>query len=117
MIDARELRIGNIVESYGTNGAPSHWVELSVKAMHIQTCDSSPELFRPIPITEEWLVKFGFRSINNVWQLFPIELMDGPNGYEFFHRALGGGKFKTITYVHQLQNLYFALTDSELTIN
>lgn len=78
--------------------------------------------FSPIPLTEEWLLKFGFRKIdayncyilngllrynvdNNKWF---IETPDGP--FESYWVEV------PLTYVHQLQNLYFALTGEELTV-
>lgn len=73
----------------------------------------------PIPLTEEWLLKFGFNkdldndlflNINSnsflVWQNNNIELLDYEN-----NKCICFCK-----YVHTLQNLYFALTSEELTI-
>lgn len=80
-----------------------------------------------IPITEEWLLKFGFEC----WLEKPNggfyvlhNVIDGTSDFEV---TLEGGEAypsidenciywgKTL-YVHQLQNLYFALTGNELTI-
>jgi hypothetical protein len=66
---------------------------------------------KPILLTEEWLLKFGYtKEGSNFWNLGHIvwEYADGvficdKNGI-------------TLKYVHQLQNLYFALTGRELTI-
>lgn len=83
----------------------------------------------PISITEEWLTKFGFIGENNPaagWNDLPsryytgrllpmrIYLVDFDNHWHFLLEGTlqGLGKFK---YVHQLQNLYFALTNEELT--
>lgn len=71
------------------------------------------DIFEPIHLTEEWLLKFGFRSNNG----YPLKLLCGyikiRNGVWFF-------KYNKLDielqYVHQLQNLYFALTGNELTI-
>jgi hypothetical protein len=75
--------------------------------------------FEPIPLTEEWLLKFGFKkdldndlflNINSnsflVWQNNNIELLDYEN-----NKCICFCK-----YVHTLQNLYFALTGEELII-
>jgi hypothetical protein len=76
------------------------------------------------PITEEWLLKFGFAPyalkgwfqkeiepslsihINSSMQLclYAGQYIDGE-----------GALIETIQYVHQLQNLYFSLTGLELT--
>lgn len=65
----------------------------------------------PIPLTEEWLIKLGFGKQNG----YPFEMLNGyikiRNGIYFF-------KYYQLeielNYVHQLQNLYFALTSKEL---
>ena len=69
--------------------------------------------YKPIQLTEEWLVKFGF-------------IKRTPTGYYFdmgrMSINLPDFEYKNIRidvklkYVHQLQNLYFALTGEELTI-
>ncbi len=69
----------------------------------------------PIPLTEEWLLKLG-----GVW------LVQEPNRYNFYNNVFVTviedsflywiTEFETcveVKYVHQLQNLYFALTDEE----
>jgi hypothetical protein len=72
----------------------------------------------PITLTEEWLVKFGlekvidceYRKGNLIFQLTKYE---SGNLVTIF---LNGNLINIIEYVHQLQNLYFALTNEELTI-
>ena len=66
----------------------------------------------PIPLTEEWLVKFGFENgnyfiLNNV-----IIYKDYNNKYRYEYNY--GQTW--VKHVHQLQNLYFALTGEELVI-
>jgi len=69
----------------------------------------SVKAIKPIPLTEEWLTKFGFKkddgffNKDGVW-LTPDFGLDGIN------------PFKPIKYVHQLQNLFFAITGEELTL-
>lgn len=71
-----------------------------------------------VPITEEWLLRFGFIKKNNTPS---IELyikedfivrFDPQDKFQFYIN----GKYINIDYVHQLQNLYFALTNKELTL-
>ena len=68
--------------------------------------------FNPIPLTEEWLLKFGFKKIS--------EIGDYSNGNMTVILAISNKiytlKRKRINHVHQLQNLYFALTGEELTL-
>lgn len=107
-----ELRIGN-------------WVYLISKEKNyqissghdIEEIDDAPELFdaTPIPLTEKWLTDFGFVKEGNLWHN-QIALYVGnpehPFNYDvcfFEHNNL-----VTVYHVHQLQNLYFALTGDEL---
>ena len=69
------------------------------------------EWLQPIPLTEEWLLKFGYElsqghyiiSGHLIWKCNDL-LMCDKNGIVLKH-------------VHQLQNLYFSLTGCELEIN
>jgi len=78
--------------------------------------------FRPIPLTEEWLLKFGFeyhhkvrsRSFYNIGNLF-AEV--GGDGRTDIYGTLAGELMCFVNHVHQLQNLYFALTNEELNFN
>jgi len=64
----------------------------------------------PIPLTEEWLKRFGFRRVNSTWHKL------GNLCINISHDVEWGGNWMGIRlkYVHQLQNLYFALTGEEL---
>lgn len=86
---------------------------------------------KPIPITEEWLFSFGFDfvlAINNRYLkdsgafYFTIMIMNDDKSYQVLlsnHEKKEGEIIPVvglgiIKYVHQLQNLYQALTGSEL---
>lgn len=77
----------------------------------------------PIPLTEEWLLKFGFEkefdgSFKKGFIAIFIDkrfnknvfLQTSENSKDWF------GVDLKIQFVHQLQNLYFALTNKELEI-
>jgi hypothetical protein len=73
------------------------------------------EYLEPVPLTEEWLIKFGFvfdgfryqqEINNNLWVL----VKNNVYGWYSPHIEISNG----IQNVHQLQNLYFALTGEEL---
>lgn len=79
--------------------------------------------FKPIPITEEWLLKFGFAKQCD-YLYFDFE-----NGNISFNDEIkngislcigtycsSGSAFENIKHVHQLQNLFFALTGEELKL-
>ncbi len=64
-----------------------------------------------IPLTEEWLKKFGFNDESKTTPAFYI-LGNVPIRYQhncFFYDLGIDGKHRQIEYVHQLQNLCFAL--------
>lgn len=122
---ASELRIGNwIFIEDDTEG----WWEDEVSDMDIGLIYNSNSGFKPIPLTEEWLEKFGFKQDGN--DIFTIDFhdvyiavgLDGSYGLynsEFNWKVAGGGlisKGTPLKHVHQLQNLYFALTNTELKI-
>ena len=124
---ANELRIGNLIIGEYTHdydrkeqllckvvvidsvGETQHsiWVDSNSS---VETFDD----FKPIPLTEDWLKRFGIKNDIDVWELTGVfwlqELEDGC----FFLGCNSGWTGIEIKYVHQLQNLYFALTGEEL---
>jgi hypothetical protein len=79
--------------------------------------ETKPDDFNPIPLSEEWLKKFGFSKTEeydkNVYRLKNVVIIEGDiiiGGDVFYYFRV------RLDYVHKLQNLYFALTGTELTI-
>lgn len=77
--------------------------------------------WQPIPLTEEWILKFGFiceESKSDVWfhPKHPLFEIRWYAEYEYQHLWDGSYTGAQIQYVHQLQNLYFALTGEELIL-
>lgn len=78
----------------------------------------------PIPITEEWLERFGLEKVDEDYEIAINDgvIMSVGNNFtnNSFHVQLGMGSdwtnFIFIEYVHELQNLYFALTGEELEL-
>lgn len=75
------------------------------------------DLIKPIPITEEWLLKFGFKYNNPTYEWYDKSavffIQVNYLGFDLiakFHNQV----IREIKYVHELQNLYFALTEKEL---
>lgn len=103
-----ELRIGNLVQA--------SWK----KTTHQVSCHTFVEInefdhcYNPIPLTEEWLERFGLKKIisqGSIFKLGEFHIQNfGPLG---FYECRNHVK---IVYVHLLQNLYFALTGEELTL-
>jgi hypothetical protein len=128
-MNANELRIGNYIYNgfIKMNGFPNYTHKVTclnlIGETQIFSCDINSEfdnnlknlIPEPIPISEEWLLKFGFveQSYINYFKKNDITISKDDNYYECFLGVFGT---KEIKYIHQLQNLYFALTGEELTL-
>jgi len=120
-----ELRIGNFYMSVKF-GIPvectlADLYELYVKSDGAYGDPPIEEMFESIPITDDWLWAFGFdRAGKWVGKSFnprmAIRFYDGNPGECDIVQDDKFIAFKQghIKYVHQLQNLYFALTGEEL---
>jgi hypothetical protein len=98
---ANELRIGNW---YDDNGVQKQVTPSTIE----EVWNAERSWCKPISLTEKWLVKFRLMSIKT-------ELGFWNNG-DAIYFSYGFEKSIELKYVHQLQNLYFALTGEELTI-
>jgi hypothetical protein len=113
---ANELRIGNLV-MYSNGGILFKVIGISEFGIDveddIETTYMEYENFNPFPLTKELLLKFGFEKREN-----GHFVKDGIVLYPIRDLYFRGNLFikADIKYVHQLQNLYFALTGKELTI-
>lgn len=120
MIDPKELRIGNLVNYY--MGAPmSENILTKVEWKDLKNIDSGDKNYEPIPLTLEWLERFGFYQIchNSDWafiNLNPGQLQITTNGrsvcYSKRRQSVNIGA--QCSAVHALQNLYHTLTGEEL---
>jgi hypothetical protein len=112
-----ELRIGNYVNKK-INLYSNHldYEEIVCTITDLCFIERNENVYLPIPLTEEWLIKFGFEKINHIYDgiiflINKIKLCITLNG----KCEIRGGYIPIkIQYVHQLQNLYFALTGEEL---
>ena len=107
-----ELRIGNYVMYEPTI---DDWEEKVITLHSFLQVDISPESYCGIPLTEEWLLKFGFSwHAKNSYNLERFRYHTDKKIFSII------GRFEDLVegleYVHQLQNLYFALTGEELTL-
>ena len=125
-----ELRIGNLVLCNTSIGfvdkvIPVYSVsENEIVLYHEPTKEyiySNDCLIEPIPLTDEWLFKFGFEKTLNQYRKPTLLNKIGYNNIPFILLFLDNQyqyddlRFRTnIKYVHQLQNLYFSLTGEEL---
>lgn len=108
-LKANELRIGNF---YDHNGFVNEATPNTIEEVWI----AERSWVKPIPLTEEWLLKFGFECVfTNDDHHYYLESID--LSLDRSYQPFGIGKYKLkFEYVHQLQNLYFALTGEELIL-
>lgn len=132
MINPKELRIGDkIIEcgfDYHSDG--SKFLDrtddeiITVDADVIKGCINNPGHYVGIPLTPEWLERMDFKADNE--KVYPLHLPSGfmlglkPSENNSLSVVIGLDYWDefgtTLLYVHQLQNLYFALTSEELEI-
>ncbi len=113
---ANELRIGNFI--FYANG---DICKVSYHQIRYLIITTEKVNYSPIPLTEEWLLKFGFEKSNVVDKYYTINNQFAISTADDKFRFIKGNfvcqlVLSELQYVHQLQNLYFALTNEELTI-
>ena len=110
----KELRIGN----YVYNPIQKIDLKVDIKVLSEVFYDEKRKVklnnqFQPIPLTEEWLIKLRFDDLGNYGY--------GIGSFHIINR-LGkwafpiNDKMVFLDYVHQLQNLFYALAKRELEI-
>ena len=121
-----ELRIGSIISDiFSESTQPFTITKLLQNKCYYKpgsnaVYDCKYENLKPIPLTEELLLKFGFQidetyvsEQNPYLDYIKDEVRISMPYYSF---EFGDGAFMELKYVHQLQNLYFSLTARELTV-
>jgi len=127
-MDIKELRVDNKVNVNGSKEPRG----VTVDDFRLAINGENPYL-TPILLTEEWLLKFGFTSSDLVpydpndefHEQYEYKLDSGISHRDFICRPSKGWIVKLgdyedeleIKYVHQLQNLFFALKGKELTVH
>ena len=119
MIQANELRVGNWVNIFN--------IPMKIDGtmiLNIETANRRNKVvvdLTPIPITEHILLKCGFkRDIDIVYRYYLTYDYSILLAYDLDDNCIRLGDswdFGKITYIHELQNLYFALKKNELTLN
>jgi len=119
-MEAKELRIGNWFKEY------DEFRQVTYNTIRYLN-NNEDESYNPIPLTEEILLKAGFEKkgwqqylkmkiseYNSLWYFDGIIsiLCEGIRDYDDLITIKSECK-----YVHQLQNLYYALTGEELEID
>lgn len=136
-----DLRINNYVLA---NGKTDQISEVKTFEISVYGCEDNVVLVKPIPLTDEWLLKFGFEKIKSDRPLFNgdafnykmnayasefrvyyFEYHATSESHEGWRAYIKSCSHRTETFVdqwpylnhvHTLQNYYFALTGKELII-
>lgn len=132
----KELRIGNIIRhNVKDPQSPTGWCEpneapIDENDMNIFliTDNQFPEA-EPVKLTEEWLLKFGFKYgededfdkdySGRMFFKTGIQIVIQPDNDTHLVKCptfLYGYPIQNCRYLHELQNLYFAVIGEELTI-
>ena len=123
-MESKELRIGNYVQILY---ADNDWRIYDVKVDTLAEIEIYPENIKPIKLNEKWLLDFGFEIIEDgSYELMSKKIIIAFEKEDNFKEAyiseltqlypihwINSVKIK---FVHQLQNLYFALTGKELKL-
>ena len=123
-MNTNEVKIGSLLRYRISDSYEWEYIPVfSIKHNLIEVGYSKSRLnttAEPIPLTDEWLLKFGFEvNTPNLRWMHPVLLSEVYKTESGGLTLLQNGTHLTnnpILYVHQLQNLYFALTGEELTI-
>lgn len=140
-MEANEFRLGNVIHSKGQShndkGEFTGWVNYEIK-VDLEVLQNILEKnidfkYSAIPLNEEWLLKFGFvnsdydetkfNPANEYADQFKYILESGVFHRQLVCKPIEGwivrlGDYESqvqIKYVHELQNLFFALKGKELT--
>jgi hypothetical protein len=132
MIKGKELRLGNLVKDRGDKVIRIDFLEhiqdgydtkfgqlIFLEGTEIHPITEYADYANAIPITDDWIIRFGFERQDNNWKRLCIcndwtylywEKLDG--------FALSVNKHSVmlphIKYAHQLQNFIYYLTGEEL---
>lgn len=115
-MEANEFRIGNYVNIFNQ-------IPIKITANHILAIQNGDNSYTPINVSIKWLLDFGFYKDSKIFDTYSKKI----NGNEFKIIISNDGKFYfyfhitnkfslEIKYIHELQNLFFALMKVELEL-
>lgn len=131
MTNLSQYRLGNIVNSKGSLCQIASIAKDKSIAIHIDKKDKKSHNFSPQPLSSSILLEFGFKRDDHGWGseyyllrneyevYFSVEHWKDHNqdsawnNYWYIKQTI---KPFDLKFVHQLQNIYFALTGQELEL-
>lgn len=137
-MEAKNLRIGNYItltksfkefcESRNVETSLLRVTKIGYQEVELnRLIDANVSTIEAIPLTIEWLIKLGFNDDYNKGYLGidvnstdfvitkPKMMGEWQNGYAWQYKCTWE-KFTEFKYVHELQNLFFAITGQELEL-
>ncbi|MDV3774033.1 hypothetical protein CMU14_13200 [Elizabethkingia anophelis] len=128
-MNAKELRIGNLLESNGRICVVTNidsTIDFKLSSEGVFFCEfleepkyylgrSDIENYEPILLTDEWLIKFGFTNDEDYFNIGNIHYNLKTKKIYIGNDHVSSGHDDTeLSYIHQLQNIYFAIKRKEL---
>jgi hypothetical protein len=114
-MQANELRIGNWVEQPTGVGEVDVIYPDAIK-LKSRSMGYSPNQTNPVILTEDWLVKYGAVKKAELKYIHGEFTLNYLPSYKYWYVTRYGEYCSKVEYVHEWQNLYFALTGKELEI-
>jgi hypothetical protein len=127
----QELRVGNLIFNHKEQIICVNGLGIDGYILLDKQHNISDIMCKPIPLNEEWLIKFGFSSFEYKTGFIGKDFKSGGMILDFvltkpqmkgewqdtFVYDLNDHRFSKVTYVHELQNLFFILTGVELQLS
>ncbi len=128
-LNTRDLRIGNLVvfesETCKITTIGKRKVGVSRRTENGNFVETLTEIseIEPIPITEEWLLKLGFKEQNTeIGSRFRKKnfYITKNTDFDFYLKDVKSGiyiHFMKLDFFHELQNIWYCLNGKDLKIN
>lgn len=126
MLKANELRVGNILSIYSVGTVPIDVVDIEcIQKQNFGTLELMEDAYEGVQLDSDVLREFGFSSQGGVYFKATGGLFSKIgdtlaltfSGKKFQIILCGKGTNLSVQYLHELQNLYFGLTQEELKNN
>lgn len=111
VLKPEHLRWGNCIRSKSDKVIEQ---VIKIEKNKINACNYT--FFEPIPLTEEWFNNYGLLKTNGISFLLGCYEIIRSKDDMYWCVILKGGVIARLKYIHQLQNLYYALTGEELKL-